>query len=43
VDLTKQSGENIFGLLVTSDELCLEELFKLVQDHLIENQSTWIE
>jgi hypothetical protein len=43
VDLTEQPGENIFGLLVASDELLLEELFNHVQDYLIEKQSTWIE
>jgi len=30
VDLTKQSGANLLGLLVASDELFLEELFKHV-------------
>jgi hypothetical protein len=43
VDLTKQPGENILGLLVASDELLLEELLNHVQDYLIEKQSTWIE
>src|SRR2546421_3135613 len=43
VDLTKQSGANILGLLVASDELLLEELFNHVQDHLIEKQTTWVE
>ncbi|GBB83869.1 hypothetical protein RclHR1_10530002 [Rhizophagus clarus] len=33
--LTKQSGENILGLLVASDELLLEELFNYAQDYLI--------
>jgi hypothetical protein len=43
VDLTEQPGENIFGLLVASDELLLEELFNHVQNYLIEKQSIWIE
>ncbi|EXX50601.1 uncharacterized protein OCT59_006005 [Rhizophagus irregularis] len=43
VDLTKQPGENILGLLVASDELLLEELLNHVQGYLIEKQSTWIE
>jgi hypothetical protein len=42
VDLTEQSGAIILELLIASDELLLEELFKHVQDHLIENQITWI-
>ncbi|POG77056.1 BTB/POZ protein [Rhizophagus irregularis DAOM 181602=DAOM 197198] len=42
LDLTKQSGENILGLLVASDELLLEELFKHVRDYLIEKQTKWI-
>ncbi|RIA94562.1 BTB/POZ protein [Glomus cerebriforme] len=37
VDLTKQTGENILGLLVASDELLLRKLFEYVQDHLIKN------
>ena len=43
VDLSNQSGENIFGLLVASDQLILEELFKHVQDHLIEKQPAWVQ
>ncbi|GBC46632.2 hypothetical protein GLOIN_2v1870949 [Rhizophagus irregularis DAOM 181602=DAOM 197198] len=42
LDLTKQSGENILGLIVASDELLLEELFKHVQDYLIEKQTKWV-
>src|ERR1051325_1509572 len=42
VDLTKQSGKNVLGLLVASDELLLEELFKHVQDHLIKKQTAWV-
>src|SRR2546429_6628360 len=38
-----QSGEDILRLLVASDELLIEELFKHVQDYLIEKQSTWIQ
>jgi len=43
VDLTKQSGANILGLMVASDELLLEELFKYVQDHLIKEQTVWVQ
>src|ERR1044072_7970902 len=43
VNLTEQSGANILELLVASDELLLEELFKHVQDHLVEKRSTWVE
>ncbi|RIA79700.1 hypothetical protein C1645_882549 [Glomus cerebriforme] len=43
LDLTKKSGEDILGLLITSDELLLEELFEHVQDHLIEKQVNWIQ
>src|SRR5207248_2261605 len=42
VDLTEQSGANALELLVASNELLLEDLTKHVQDHLIENQMTWI-
>jgi hypothetical protein len=41
--LTNQSSENILGLLVASDELLLEELFKHVQEYLIEKRSTWVQ
>ncbi|RIA79699.1 hypothetical protein C1645_840109 [Glomus cerebriforme] len=43
LDLTKQSGEDILGLLVASDELLLEELFECIQDYLIEKQTSWIQ
>src|SRR5436190_24026312 len=43
LDLSKQSGENIFELLIVTDELLLEELLKHVQDYLIENRSTWVQ
>ncbi|RGB35665.1 BTB/POZ protein [Rhizophagus diaphanus] len=42
LDLNKQSGENILGLIVASDELLLEELFNHVQDYLIEKQTKWV-
>jgi hypothetical protein len=42
VDLSKQSGEDILGVLVASDELLIEKLFNYVQDHLIEKKSVWI-
>jgi len=43
VDLNKQSGADILGLMVASDELLLEELFNHVQNHLIEKQTTWVQ
>ena len=44
LDLTKQSGEDLLGLLVASNELLLEELFKyVVQDHLFEEHTIWIQ
>ncbi|GBB98704.1 hypothetical protein RclHR1_00330031 [Rhizophagus clarus] len=42
VDLYRQSGEKILGILVASDELLLKKLFDHAQDHLIESQSIWI-
>src|SRR6266498_1761672 len=43
MDLTKQSGSSILDLLVAFDELLLKELSKHAQNHLIENQSTWVQ
>ncbi len=43
LNLTDQSDENIFGLLIASDELLLEELFKHVQDYLFEKCIDWIQ
>ncbi|GES81711.1 hypothetical protein GLOIN_2v1722009 [Rhizophagus clarus] len=43
VDLTVNSGEVNLELLVSSDELLLEELFNHVQDYLIEKQKTWVQ
>jgi hypothetical protein len=43
VDLTVNSGEVNFELLVSSDELLLEELFNHVQDYLIEEQMSWVQ
>ncbi|RHZ84095.1 hypothetical protein Glove_85g83 [Diversispora epigaea] len=43
LDLTNVSGFNIFGLLVASDELILEELFKHVQNYLIEKEAAWLD
>ncbi|POG68456.1 hypothetical protein GLOIN_2v1778249 [Rhizophagus irregularis DAOM 181602=DAOM 197198] len=43
VDLTNTSGMNVLELLVASDELLLKELFKHVQDYLIEKQKNWIQ
>jgi hypothetical protein len=42
LDLTNQSGKNILGLLIASDELLLDELFAYAQDYLIEKQTSWI-
>src|SRR4051794_15776594 len=33
----------MLGLLVASDELLIEELFKHIQDYLIKNQTNWIQ
>ncbi|PKY59801.1 hypothetical protein RhiirA4_412548, partial [Rhizophagus irregularis] len=41
-DLCKKSGEDIFGVLITSAEFLLEKLFNYVQDHLIKKQTIWI-
>jgi len=41
--LANQPGENIFGLLVASDELLLEELFLYIQAHLIEKKTCWVQ
>jgi hypothetical protein len=37
------SGEFNLGLLISSDELLLEELFNHMQDYLIEKQTTWVQ
>ncbi|GBC38248.2 uncharacterized protein OCT59_005987 [Rhizophagus irregularis] len=41
-DLCKKSGEDIFGVLITSAEFLLEKLFNYVQDHIIKKQTIWI-
>ncbi|CAB5367525.1 unnamed protein product [Rhizophagus irregularis] len=38
-DLSEKSGTDIFKLLIASDELLLEKLFKYIQDYLIENRA----
>ncbi|GBB98676.1 hypothetical protein RclHR1_00330003 [Rhizophagus clarus] len=43
LNLGKYSGENVLRLLITSDELILEELFEHVQDYLIKKRTTWIQ
>ncbi|CAG8458512.1 7657_t:CDS:2 [Funneliformis mosseae] len=43
LNLTKRSDEEILGLLIASDELLLEELFKHIQDYLIEKQTSWVQ
>ncbi|GBB98703.1 hypothetical protein RclHR1_00330030 [Rhizophagus clarus] len=42
VDLSNQSGDNILGVLVATDELLIEKLFNYVQDHLMEKQFNWV-
>jgi hypothetical protein len=43
IDLTEKLGDDIFRLLVVSDELLLEGLFIVqVQDNLIKKQTSWI-
>ncbi|RHZ84091.1 hypothetical protein Glove_85g87 [Diversispora epigaea] len=42
LDLTNVSSSDILGLLVASDELILEELFKHVQNYLIEKEAAWL-
>ncbi|CAI2185649.1 9168_t:CDS:2 [Funneliformis geosporum] len=41
LELENLSGEDTLGLLIASDELLFEEIFKLVQDHLILKQTSW--
>ena len=41
LDLTGQSSENILELLIASDELLLKELFKHIQDYLIQERINW--
>jgi hypothetical protein len=40
--LTKQSDEDILGLLIASDELLIEELYDYIQDYLIVKQNSWM-
>ncbi|PKK74533.1 hypothetical protein RhiirC2_774662 [Rhizophagus irregularis] len=42
MDLSNHSGEDILGVVVASDELLPEKLFKYAQDHLIGKQANWI-
>ena len=42
IELTNQSGENLLGLLFTSDELRLENLFNHIQDYLIKHQAEFL-
>ncbi|GBB98698.1 hypothetical protein RclHR1_00330025 [Rhizophagus clarus] len=41
-NLSKQSGADVLGVLIASDELLLEKLFKHVQDNLINEQTNWV-
>ncbi|CAI2166146.1 17301_t:CDS:2 [Funneliformis geosporum] len=43
INLSKQPSDKIFELLIASDELLLEELFKQVLDYLFENHVRWIQ
>ncbi|GBC04322.1 hypothetical protein RclHR1_05610009 [Rhizophagus clarus] len=43
LNLTNRSGEDIFGLLVASDQLLIEELLRYVQDYLLEKQINWVQ
>ncbi|CAI2185651.1 9169_t:CDS:2, partial [Funneliformis geosporum] len=42
VNLSNNSGIDILGLLVASDELLLEVLFNHVQNYLIEKEKLWV-
>jgi hypothetical protein len=42
LNLTNQTSEDIFELLIASDELLLEEILTYVQDYLIEEKISWI-
>ncbi|RHZ84127.1 hypothetical protein Glove_85g114 [Diversispora epigaea] len=42
LDLRNVSGSDILGLLVASDELILEELFKHVRNYLIKKETAWL-
>ncbi|CAG8500951.1 590_t:CDS:2 [Acaulospora colombiana] len=42
LDLEKQSGSDILGLLIASDELLLDELISYCQNHLIEEKANWL-
>ncbi|GES93114.1 hypothetical protein GLOIN_2v1818692 [Rhizophagus clarus] len=42
LNLNKQSGEDILGLLVASDELLIEELYNYIQDYLIVKPKIWM-
>ncbi|CAB4396039.1 unnamed protein product [Rhizophagus irregularis] len=42
LNLTKQSCEDILGLLIASDELLIEELCNYIQDYLIVKPNKWI-
>ncbi len=41
--MENQSGENIFGLLIASDEFLLKKLFQHIQNHFIEKETSWIQ
>src|ERR1044071_5831643 len=43
LDLKEKVGSDILGLLVTSDELLIEELVTFVQKYLIEKQTEWLQ
>ncbi|GBB98712.1 hypothetical protein RclHR1_00330039 [Rhizophagus clarus] len=41
--LTNQSGEDVLGLIVASEELLFDELFTYLQEHMIKYQRRWIQ
>ena len=43
INFGNQSGENIFSLLIVSDELLLEELFQYIQNYFVEKEIGWIQ
>ncbi|RGB24222.1 hypothetical protein C1646_747884 [Rhizophagus diaphanus] len=43
LDLTKQSAEIILALLISCDELLIDELFDYIQDYLIEKHTIWVQ
>ncbi|GBB83322.1 hypothetical protein RclHR1_10050005 [Rhizophagus clarus] len=42
LDLKERDASDILNLLVTSDELLIDELVTFIQEYLIENQTEWL-